>query len=60
MAEPKMKFGIMCNKEILFQRWQTDSTSTLIGHEQIECCLLIQNETVNHCNLRSIFLKSGL
>jgi hypothetical protein len=53
MTEPKIKFGIMCNKEISFQRWQANAITALIAHEQIECCLLIQNGIVNKRNFRS-------
>jgi hypothetical protein len=43
MNAPKIKFGIMCNKDTTFPRWQADAITALINHEEIECGLLIKN-----------------
>ena len=41
-----IKFGIMCNKDLIFPQWQVNAISLLNRHKQINCELLIINEEV--------------
>ena len=53
MNAPTIKFGIMCNKESSFPKWQVDAITALISHPHIECGLLIKNCEVSQNNFKS-------
>ena len=53
MTNPKIKFGIMCNKHTSFPKWQVDAITALISHPHIECGLLIKNCEVSQNNFKS-------
>lgn len=53
MTKLKIKFGIMCNKDFLFPKWQVDAIIALINHPHIECGLLIMNYDISQNNFKS-------
>jgi len=53
MNYKKMKFGVMCSKDMTFPKWQADAISNLINHDGIECSLVIKNSTENLSTFKS-------
>lgn len=49
----KIQFGIMCNKDLSFPKWQHDAILSLIKNENICCELLIINSEMNSRNFIS-------
>ena len=49
----KIRFGVMCNKDLTFPKWQADTIYLLMNHEQISCELLILNAEVSSHNFLS-------
>jgi len=53
----KIRFGVMCNKDLTFPKWQADTISLLMSHNEISCELVIVNAEVSSHNLLSRILQ---
>jgi len=49
----EIRFGVMCNKDLTFPKWQADTIYSLMNHEKISCELLILNVEVSSHNFLS-------